>query len=129
LALRLALDTNRYTDLARGDAALRDLLERAEAVFLPFVVLAELRAGFQGGRRAQQNERGLVRFLQQPGVEVLWPGETTTRIWANLFLQLRRAGTPIPMNDLWIAAQVVEHDLALATRDAHFRQLPQLPLI
>lgn len=127
--MRLALDTNRYTDLARGDAALRDLLERAEAVFLPFVVLAELRAGFQGGRRAQQNERGLVRFLQQPGVEVLWPGETTTRIWANLFLQLRRAGTPIPMNDLWIAAQVVEHDLALATRDAHFRQLPQLPLI
>jgi tRNA(fMet)-specific endonuclease VapC len=127
--LRLALDTNRYADLARGDAALRDLLERAEAIFLPFVVLAELRAGFQGGGRAQQNERSLVRFLQQPGVEILWPSEATTRIWASLFLQLRRAGTPIPMNDLWIAAQVVEHDLALATRDAHFRHLPQLPLL
>ena len=127
--MRLALDTNRYTDLARGDAELRELLERAEAVFLPFVVLAELRAGFQGGRRAQQNERALTRFLQQPGVEALWPTESTTRIWAGLYLQLRRAGTPIPMNDLWIAALVVEHDLALATRDGHFRHLPQLPLV
>lgn len=127
--MRLALDTNRYTDLARGDAEVRAIVERAEAVYLPFVVLAELRAGFRGGRRAQQNERALTRFLQQPGVEALWPTDATTRIWAGLYLQLRGAGTPMPLNDLWIACLAVEHDLALATRDAHFRFLPQLVLV
>lgn len=113
----------------RGERAIRDLLERAETVYVPFVVLAELRAGFRGGRKALANEQGLVRFLQRPGVEVLWPSEATTRIWAGLFLDLRTGGTPIPQNDLWIAALALEHDLVLASRDEHFRRLPQLPLV
>jgi tRNA(fMet)-specific endonuclease VapC len=127
--VRVALDTNRYVDLARGDRATARMVEQAETIALPFVVLAELRAGFRGGDRALQNEKALTHFLQQPRVAALWATEETTRIWAGLFLQLREAGTPIPQNDLWIAALTLEHDLLLATRDTHFERLPQVPTI
>ena len=68
-------------------------------------------------------------FLHRPRIEVVFPTMETTRHYANLFRQLRAAGTPIPVNDLWIAALVVQHDLVLYSRDAHFDALPQLPRI
>jgi tRNA(fMet)-specific endonuclease VapC len=129
MALRIALDANRYTDLARGDRELADLLETAEEVFLPFAVLGELRAGFAAGRRGLENERTLQRFLSKPGVEPLFAGDGTTRHYAHLYRQLRSQGTPIPTNDLWIAALVVEHDLGLCSRDGHFRHLPQIVVL
>ncbi len=78
-SLKVALDSNRYTDLCQGDLALAQLLEEAEEVFLPFAVLAELRAGFAAGSRGRENEEVLQRFLRKPGIEVLYPGDTTTR--------------------------------------------------
>jgi tRNA(fMet)-specific endonuclease VapC len=124
--VRIALDTNRYTDFARGDAGVVERLELAERVFVPFVVLAELRAGFAVGRRGKENERFLHRFLRKPGVETLYVSDATTRAYADLYRQLRDQGTPIPTNDLWIAALVVEHGLTLFTRDPHFARLAQL---
>lgn len=102
------------------------MLEGAETVVLPFVVLGELRAGFSLGKRGLRNEQKLQHFLARPGVEVAWPGNATTRCYAQVYRQLRRQGTPIPTNDLWIAAIVLEHDLLLATRDRHFDHLPQI---
>lgn len=127
--MRLAIDTNRYRDLCDGKRDVVERLEMAEAVFVPFVVLAELRAGFAAGTKGRANERVLHRFLAQPGVAILHSTDATTRSYAALFRQLRAQGTPIPTNDLWIAALVVEHDLALFSRDEHFRALPQLDLI
>lgn len=127
--MKLALDTNRYTDLCRGEPEVVEIVEAAGRVCLPFVVLAELRAGFTMGTRGAENEQVLQRFLAKPGVEILWATEATIRCYAGLFRQLRRQGTPIPSNDLWIGALVVEHDLPLLTRDAHFRHLPQLDLL
>ncbi len=127
--MRVALDANRYTDLCRGDQDVVRLLQGADDVFLPFVVLAELRAGFAHGSRGLENERVLQRFLSKPGVAVLYPEEQTTRIYAGLYRQLRRQGTPIPINDLWIASLVVEHNLALCSRDQHFSHLPQLDVV
>jgi tRNA(fMet)-specific endonuclease VapC len=126
VAVRLALDTNRYADLCRGDAVVAELVARADAVFLPFVVVGELRAGFNAGARARANERTLQRFLAKPRVDVLFATEATTHHYATLFLQLRAQGTAIPTNDLWIAALTLENGLALLTRDQHFAQLPQL---
>src|ERR1700730_17153343 len=102
--MRLALDTNRYSDLCRGTPEVVTLAEHAEAVLLPFVVLAELRAGFAVGTRGAENESVLRRFLMKPGVAALFADERTTRYYAAAFRQLRRQGTPIPTNDLWIAA-------------------------
>ena len=125
--MRVALDTNRYTDLCRGQPEAVEPVVRAELVMVPFVVLAELRAGFQVGTRARENERVLIRFLNSPRVRVLLPDDQTTHHYATLFAQLRRQGTPIPTNDLWIAALVVQHDLVLLARDGHFGHLPQIP--
>jgi tRNA(fMet)-specific endonuclease VapC len=129
VALRLALDTNRYTDLCRGVAEVVTLVEHAEAVLLPFVVIAELRAGFAVGKRGAENERVLRRFLSKPGAAVLFADEQTTHHYATIFRQLREQGTPIPTNDLWIAALVAQHGLVLYARDQHFDHLRQLTRI
>jgi tRNA(fMet)-specific endonuclease VapC len=125
--LRLALDTNTYTDLCRGETRAVELVRDAEAVFLPFVVVAELRAGFVLGRRGAANERVLRTFLAKPGVAALFADEQTTHHYAALFHDLRRRGKPIPVHDLWIAALVLQHDLTLFARDRHFDHLPQIP--
>jgi predicted nucleic acid-binding protein len=127
--VRLALDTNRYVDLCRGLTPTVDLVATADAVFLPFVVAAELRAGFALGRRGAENERVLRRFLQKDGVQLLFADEQTTFHYASVFRHLRERGTPIPTNDMWIAALVLEHNLVLHARDEHFDRLPQLPRV
>ncbi len=124
--MRLALDTNRYVDLCKGKQETVDLLTVADAVFMPFVVVAELRAGLALGRRSGENERVLQRFLLKDGVGVLYADDQTTHHYARVFRQLRTQGTPIPTNDLWIAALVLQHDLALHDRDRHFDHLAQL---
>lgn len=124
--MRVALDSNRYTDFARGLPEAVDRLRRVERIFVPFVVVAELRAGFLCGTRSEHNERHLTAFLNSPRVEVLLADEATTHQYARLFLQLRKQGTPIPTNDLWIAALAVQHDLMLFARDRHFEHLGQL---
>ena len=127
--MRLAIDTNRYRDLCDGQRDVVERLETADAIFFPFVVIAELRAGFSVGTKGRANERLLQRFLTQPGIGILHTTDATIRCYAALYRQLRTQGTPIPTNDLWIAAIVVEHDLALYSRDAHFDVLPQLNLV
>lgn len=124
--MRLALDTNRYTDLCRGDRAVVETVELADEVWLPFIVVGELRAGFAVGSQGPRNESILRRFLLKPGVEVLYADDQTTHHYANIFRQLRKQGSPIPANDMWIAALVLQHSLALFARDAHFDHLPQL---
>jgi tRNA(fMet)-specific endonuclease VapC len=129
VALRIAVDTNRYVDFCKDDPTALATLEMADQVVVPFVVMAELRAGFAVGTLGKSNERILQRFLRRPGVSVLYAGDATVRAYASLYRQLRQQGTPIPVNDMWIGALVVEHGLALCSRDAHFRHLPQIEIV
>jgi predicted nucleic acid-binding protein len=124
--VRIALDTNRLTDLFRGDAGLADRLGTCEEVWIPFVVLGEIKAGFHGGTQQRRNEVLLNRLLAKSTVGVLLSSRQTAEHYARLFVQLKRAGTPVPDNDLWIAALVLEHNLLLVTRDRHFERIPQL---
>ena len=124
--VRLALDTNRYTDLFRNEQSAIETVERADEVWLPFVVVGELRAGFAVGTRGPYNEAVLRRFLMKPGVGILYADEQTTHHYANVYRQLRKQGTPIPTNDMWIAALALQHSLVLYARDAHFDALAQL---
>src|SRR2546423_5298304 len=103
-SLRLALDTNRYIDFCKGVREVVERLRAADRIFVPVVVVAELRAGFACGSRQDHNERNLTKFLGSPRVEILFPDEGTTHEYARIFAQLRKQGTPIPTNDLWIAA-------------------------
>ena len=124
--MKVALDTNRYVDLCKGVVETVTLLEEAEDVVLPFVVLGELRAGFALGRRQVENERTLRRFLLKDEVHVLFADDQTTHHYAAVFRQLRKQGTPIPTNDMWLAALVLQHNLVLHARDKHFDHLPQV---
>ncbi|MBI4346672.1 MAG: type II toxin-antitoxin system VapC family toxin [Elusimicrobia bacterium] len=124
--MRLALDTNAYCAAARSHPGVSERLRRAESIFLPFVVVAELRAGFAAGGEARKNEAKLTEFLSSPRVTLLLADEQTTHHYASLFAQLRRQGTPIPTNDLWIGALAVQHDLPLLSADRHFSRIPQL---
>ena len=125
--MKVALDTNAYSDFMRGDAARVEVVRTARQLFLPLIVLAELRAGFAAGSQESTNAANLQRFLGSPRVSVLLPDEQTTHHYAQLFLQLRRKSVAIPTNDLWIAALAIQHHLVLCTSDAHFQHLPQLP--
>jgi predicted nucleic acid-binding protein len=123
--MKLALDTNAYTDLAKGVPRVASVVATAAHVYLPFTVVAELRAGFAVGTRGPDNERVLSQFLTKPNVAILFPDDQTIVQYALLFKQLRGAGKMIPANDLWIAA-MVQHGLTLCTRDSHFDHLPQI---
>ena len=124
--MKLALNTNRYTDLCRGEPTVIEIVEHADQVWLPFIVMGELRAGFAVGSQGTRNEAVLRRFLLKPGVAILYADEQTTHHYAGIYRQLRKQGTPIPTNDMWIAALALQHSLVLCARDAHFDALPQI---
>jgi len=126
MAVRVALDTNRLTDLLRGDADLAERLAACDEVWIPLIVLGEIMAGFYGGAQVHRNEALLRKFMAKATVGILLPGRETAEHYARLFVQLKRSGRPIPDNDLWIAALTLEHDLTLITRDPHFAFIPQL---
>ena len=125
--MKIAVDTNRYRDFCSGVPEVVDRFTAVDQIHLPFVVLAELRAGFLCGTAGKRNESVLGHFLNRDRVRVLFADEETTHHYARIFAQLRKQGTPIPTNDIWIAALTMQHDLLLYSRDVHFEHLPQLP--
>jgi tRNA(fMet)-specific endonuclease VapC len=127
--MKIALDTNRYRDFCANLPEVVRVLQQAERIYLPFVMLAELRAGFAAGKHGRENERVLNLFLNRSRVTPLFADEETTFHFARLYGQLRQQGTPIPAHDLWIAALATQHGAVLCTRDAHFQHLPQIPRV
>jgi predicted nucleic acid-binding protein len=124
--MKLALDSNRYTDLCRGVPEVVEVLSSATEIHVPLIVLAEQRGGFAYGKSREKNERVLTRFLNQDGVFVLKPDEQTTFFYADIFAMLRKKGRPIPTNDIWIAALAIQHNLILFDRASDFDHIPQL---
>ncbi len=121
--MRLCLDTSAYSHFKRGDEAVVELLDSAAWLGVPAIVLGELRVGFALGSRARDNERELVTFLHNPVVEVLEVDDATSRIYAEIVVALRQAGTPLPTNDIWIAALAARSGATVVTYDAHFEAI------
>jgi tRNA(fMet)-specific endonuclease VapC len=126
--MNVALDTNAYSDFLRGVASRVGIVRRATQIYLPLIVVGELRAGFAAGSREPENLTGLRQFIASPRVAVLAPDEVTTEHYARVFLQLRQQGATIPTNDLWIAALALQHGVQLCTSDSHFRHVTGLTL-
>ncbi|MDD5388530.1 MAG: type II toxin-antitoxin system VapC family toxin [Gallionellaceae bacterium] len=122
----LALDTNAYTAFKRGDAEVLAVLRQADRLLISVTVLGELLAGFAAGNREAENREELSRFLASPRVEQAPTTTATADLYALVYAALRRRGTPIPTNDLWIAASALEHGVALMSFDAHFGQIDSL---
>lgn len=120
---RIILDTNAYTALLNGDSRVHDALGMAETVYLPVIVLGELYAGFRGGSRFRENQGILQTFLARETVRVLPLSLQTAQQFGLLKEELRSAGTPLPLNDVWIGALVRETGAMLVSYDRHFRKI------
>lgn len=123
---RVLLDTNAYTALMAGDGRIADLLAGSGAILLSPVVLGELLDGFAGGSREAANRACLDRFRAKPRT-ICVPVTADTAEWFSQVKQaLRRKGSPIPINDVWIAASCLEHGAMLVSFDRHFAAIDGL---
>lgn len=124
--MKICLDTNAYSHLAAQQKDLIDCVEHADEVVIPAIVYGELLAGFALGTRTAKNRRELDAFLTLEGVSIGAVTADVAERYAYLFARLRRAGTPIPANDIWIAAIAMESGARLVTYDRHFEKVPGL---
>lgn len=125
----LALDTNTYTTLGRGDKTLAQLLAKAPTIGLPITVLGEIYYGTYNGNRQADNESILANFLANNRVEILHTDEATAKLFGEIATQLRRSGSPMQQNDIWIAALCKQHDYALVTNDKGFSNVLGLEIV
>lgn len=126
---RLVLDTSAYSHFRAGRAVVLDLVAEAEAVLLPVTVLGELEGAFEIGQRPRENRAALARFLDEPFVSILPTTAEVARRYGQIYARLRRAGTPIPVNDMWIAAATVDCGGRLLTFDGHFERVDTLDCV
>ena len=124
---RLVLDTSAYSRLRVGHPDVLDWLAGVHLVHVPTIVLGELRAGFLLGQRVRENEQVLAEFLAEPFVEIASVDGDVALRYGEIFAALRRAGTPIPTNDMWIAAVTLATGGHLLTFDGDFARVPGLP--
>jgi predicted nucleic acid-binding protein len=110
----------------RGDPRLVTLVDAAEWIGVPAIVVGELWAGFLGGSRLEQNGAELDAVLANPVVEVLAADADVARGYGEIVTALRRAGTPVPTNDIWIAATAARWGATVLTYDAHFRLISRV---
>lgn len=122
----IMLDTSAYSAFNRGDTRLKQFFDPDNQLIVPLVVVGELRAGFALGSRQQENEKLLQRLLDSPNVHIISISDTTTRLFAAIAKKLKQAGTPINVNDMWIAALALEHGCLLVTLDKDFTRVPDL---
>jgi tRNA(fMet)-specific endonuclease VapC len=120
----LILDTNAYNRYTSGESILLEAIQEAEIVYMSIFVLGELLYGFTLGTRERENLLVLRRFLAGPKTRILEGTATTSEYFGSLKANLKKNGTPIPINDIWIAAQALETGSMLVTFDSHFRHVP-----
>jgi tRNA(fMet)-specific endonuclease VapC len=125
---KILLDSSAYTRFVMGEKDVLEVLSRAKAIYFSVFVLGELLAGFKAGTYEAENKKVLTSFLGKPSVVFLPAGEETADCYGRIWAALRKAGRPIPTNDVWIAAQAMETGSVLVTYDAHFAQVPGLRL-
>ena len=105
----------------KGDAPAVEIIASALWIGLPSIVLGELRTGFLMGNQKARNEEELQKFLRHPMVEILEVEDEAARIYPEIIVALRSAGTPLPTNDIWIAAVAARAGATILTYDDHFR--------
>lgn len=120
MEINLLPDTNVYSAIKRGHPRVVEMLRRAEVVVMSTVVVGELLYGFRHGTRRAENERELDDFLGRPKTHVVDVSRTTASRYARIAKRLRELGTPIPTNDIWIAAHAKQTGALLLSFDDHF---------
>lgn len=123
---RILLDTSAYAAFLRDHVGVKQALREANEIVLSPIVLGELQSGFLKGGRARENEAQLEAFVTSPRCSVLVIDEETAQRYAAIHDYLRRQGTPVSPNDLWIASSAAQHGLTVVTLDEDFERIPQV---
>jgi tRNA(fMet)-specific endonuclease VapC len=123
---RIVMDTSAYSHMRTGHPELTDLLALAEALLIPVTVLGELEGAFELGSRARVNRRALTEFLSEPFVSILPTTPDVARRYGQVFARQRRAGRPVSVNDMWIAASAIDSGGHLVTFDKDFGRIEAL---
>ena len=121
--MRILLDTSGYIKHFNGIPAFVEKVVAAGEVLMSPIAIGELMLGYRQGSRFRENMNALNRFLGKDVVRLVPVSEVTADRYSRIALHLRRQGTPIPSNDMWIAAQAMEHGAELLTSDRHFEQI------
>jgi len=124
--VKILLDTNAYVGFKRNVVEMVDFIVSAESIVFSPIVLGELMFGFRNGTRFKENMEDLNSFLDHEVVELVQIGKITSDRYSRIAEQLKRQGTPIPTNDIWIAAQTIEHGAELISSDKHFEKISSL---
>lgn len=124
--MRYCLDTSAYSNFKRGDRQVIDLIDRADWIGIPVIVMGELAVGFRLGGHRERNQSELDRFVAHPAVEVMPVSEDEVSLYADIVVDLKQAGTPLPANDIWIAAVAARHGATVLTYDIHFRSITRV---
>ena len=123
---RVVIDTNAYSALMSGDVRIAEILSNAEEVIVPIAVLGELHDGFRGGTRRKENEKILALFLSKPNVRVPDITASSAERYGEIKDMLRKAGHPVPTNDIWIAVQAIEANATIISFDRHFTYIAEI---
>lgn len=114
----MILDTNALLAIADGDPEAVAAAGRARQIAIPVIVLGEYRFGIGQSRRRIEYDAWLSSMLA--ACRVLELNAETAAQYAEIRLELKRTGTPVPSNDAWIAALCRQHGLPILSRDRHF---------
>ena len=123
------IDTNIYSYALKGDPETVSTLKEARHIGISSVSIGELLSGFKGGKREKENKKELAEFLDSPRVRLYPVDENTAEFYAEILNELRKNGTPIPTNDIWIASVAFQCGLPLFSKDQHFGKVKGLVLI
>lgn len=124
--MKLLLDTSAYVAFKLNYSDIVQNIVAAEQIIFSPVVLGELMFGFRNGSKFKENMDDLEQFLNNEAVELVPLGKITSDRYSRIASQLKEQGTPIPTNDIWIAAQTIEHGAELITTDRHFEKIKGL---
>ena len=121
----LILDSNAIISLLDGNKAIAEMLGESRLILVPATVCGEIYAGAQGTtKREQATRKAFASFLEMEHVSVFPITHKTGEFYARVFSFLKSAGSPIPTNDIWIAASVLETGGQLITADRHLLSIP-----
>jgi predicted nucleic acid-binding protein len=125
---KILIDTNIYSAAMRGRSDVETVLRQVSHIGITAISIGELLSGFSAGNREKENREELGAFLDSPRVQFYSVNEDTAEYYSAVLNQLKKQGTPIPTNDIWIAASAFQHGLQLFSLDKHFLEVEGLLL-